>query len=38
MEELNMIPELEIVRFEVVDLVRTSDLLEEDELPPWVLQ
>ena len=37
-QELNFKPELEIVKFGVVDIVSTSQLLEEDELPPWVIR
>ena len=37
-QELNFKPELEIVKYGVVDLVSASDLLEEDEMPPWVIQ
>lgn len=37
-QDLNFKPELEIVKFGVVDLVTSSELLEEDELPPWVIK
>lgn len=37
-KELNINPELEIVRFGVVDVVSASRFLEEDELPPWVIK
>lgn len=37
-QELDFKPELEIVKFGVVDVVATSELLEEDELPPWVIK
>jgi hypothetical protein len=37
-QELNFNPELEIVKFGIVDIVSSSNLLEEDELPPWVIR
>lgn len=33
-QELTFKPELEIVKFGVVDLVTSSELLDKDELPP----
>lgn len=36
--DLNFEPELEIVRFGVVDIASASKLLEDDELPPWIIQ
>jgi hypothetical protein len=37
MEKLNFEPEIEIVRFGAADIVTTSGLLDDDELPPWVI-
>ena len=31
-------PEINVVRYGVVDIVSTSQVLEEDELPPWVVR
>ena len=36
--DMNFEPELEIVRFGVVDIASASKLLEEDELPAWVIR
>lgn len=30
-------PEIEVVRYGIVDVVSSSGVLEEDELPPWVI-
>lgn len=31
-------PEIEIIRFESTDVITTSGVLDEDELPPWIIQ
>lgn len=31
-------PEMEIIRFEEADIIATSSLLDEDELPPLVIK
>lgn len=38
MERFDWEPEIEIIRYENVDVIHTSDFLEEDELPHWVVQ
>ena len=38
LKELDFKPELEIVKFGVVDVVSASSFLEEDELPPFVIR
>lgn len=38
MKEMNWEPEIEIIRYENVDVIHTSDFLEEDELPGWIIQ
>ena len=30
-------PELKIIRFEIVDVITASDILDDDELPPVVI-
>ena len=37
MEKFDWEPEIEIVRFGVSDIVTTSGVLDEDELPAWVI-
>lgn len=37
MKEKNWEPEIEIVRFGAADIITTSGLLDEDELPPVVI-
>jgi hypothetical protein len=34
-EKFEFEPEIEIIRFGEADIVTTSSLLDEDELPPW---
>ena len=36
--EFGFEPEIEIVRFGMADIVTTSGLLDDDELPPWILE
>ena len=38
MIEMNWEPEIEIIRYENVDVIHTSSFLEEDELPHWVIK
>ncbi len=38
MEKFEFEPEIEIIRFGVADIVTTSGLLDEDELPAWILK
>lgn len=38
MEKLEWVPEIEIVKLGNPDLIRDSEILDEDELPPWVIQ
>lgn len=38
MKELNWEPEIEIIRFAAADIITTSDMLDEDELPPVVIR
>ncbi len=37
-KENNWEPELEIIRFGIADIVTTSGELDEDELPPVIIQ
>jgi hypothetical protein len=37
MKRLEFEPEIEIIRFGEADIVTTSGLLDDDELPPWVI-
>lgn len=36
MKEKFLEPELKIIRFETMDVITASDILDEDELPPVV--
>ncbi len=38
MEKFEFEPEIEIIRFGVADIVTTSGLLDEDELPAWIIR
>ncbi len=37
LEEMNWEPEIEVIRFAAADIVTTSEILDEDELPPWII-
>lgn len=37
MKKFEFAPEIEIIRFGEADIVTTSGLLDDDELPPWVI-
>lgn len=37
MNTLNWEPEMEIIRFNMVDVISTSDVEDEDEMPQWIL-
>lgn len=36
--EINWEPESDIIRFGAADIVTTSGVLDEDELPQWIIQ
>ena len=38
MEKFEFEPEIEIIRFNAADIVTTSGLLDEDELPAWIIR
>lgn len=38
MNERNWEPEIEIIRFGAADIIATSDMLDEDELPPVIIR
>lgn len=38
MKERYQEAEIEIIRFAQVDIIATSSQLDEDELPPWIIQ
>ena len=35
--KLDFEPEIQIIRFGLADIVRTSGMLDDDELPPWII-
>lgn len=38
LKEIFQTPEMEIIRFESVDIITTSGVLDEDELPPVIIR
>lgn len=38
LKEIFQTPEIEIIRFESVDIITTSSVLDEDELPPVIIR